>query len=148
MSEEEDIGQLDITDEMIAEGRSYTGVMPDDMPKFMAKIILGIDLFSLRVGQLACWLTVPVFVAMFIEVVGRHFFASPTFWAYDISRMFAGSMFMLGAGYALSKGVHIRADFIYRYWSVWSHATLDLILYLLSYLTGFIASSLSRFHFP
>ena len=26
MSEEEDIGQLDITDEMIAEGRSYTGV--------------------------------------------------------------------------------------------------------------------------
>ena len=56
MSEEEDVGQLDITDEMIAEGRSYTGVMPDDMPKFMAKIILGIDLFSLRVGQFACWL--------------------------------------------------------------------------------------------
>ena len=60
MSEEEDIGQLDITDEMIAEGRSYTGVMPDDMPKIMAKIILSIDLFSLRVGQIACWLTVPV----------------------------------------------------------------------------------------
>ena len=40
MSEEEDIGQLDITDEMIAEGRSYNGVMPDDMPKLMAKIIL------------------------------------------------------------------------------------------------------------
>jgi len=36
--------KLDITDEMIAEGRSYSGVMPDDMPKFMAKIILGIDL--------------------------------------------------------------------------------------------------------
>ena len=40
MSEEEDIGQLDITDEMIAEGRSYTGVMPDDMPKMMARTIL------------------------------------------------------------------------------------------------------------
>ena len=40
MSEEEDIGQLDITDEMIAEGRSYNGVMPDDMPKLMAKIIM------------------------------------------------------------------------------------------------------------
>ena len=52
MSEEEDIGQLDITDEMIAEGRSYTGVMPDDMPKLMAKTILSIDLFSLRVGRL------------------------------------------------------------------------------------------------
>ena len=141
MSEEEEPGQLDITDEMIAEGRSYSGVMPDDMPKFMAKIILGIDLFSLRVGQFACWLTVPVFVAMFIEVVGRHFFASPTFWAYDISRMFAGAMFMLGAGYALSKGVHIRADFMYRNWSIRTQATIDLTLYILFYFPGLIGAS-------
>ena len=78
MSEEEDIGQLDITDEMIAEGRSYNGVMPDDMPKLMAKIILSIDLFSLRVGQLACWLTVPVFTAMFIEAVSYTHLTLPT----------------------------------------------------------------------
>ena len=141
MSEEEDVGQLDITDEMIAEGRSYNGVMPDAMPKLMAKIILSIDLFSLRVGQLACWLTVPVFTAMFIEVVGRHFFGSPTMWAYDISRMFAGAMFMLGAGYALSKGIHIRADFMYRNWSVKTQATIDLTLYILFYFPGLIGAS-------
>ena len=35
-------------------------------------------------------------------------------WAYDMSRFFYGALFMLGAGYALSKGVHIRADFLYR----------------------------------
>ena len=105
MPQDEDIGELDITDEMIAEGRSYSGVMPDDMPKIMSRIILGIDWFSLKVGQIACWLTVPVFLSMFIEVTGRHFFGSPTMWAYDISRMGAGAMFMLGAGYALSKGV-------------------------------------------
>lgn len=141
MSEEEEPGQLDITDEMIAEGRSYTGVMPDDMPKYMAKTILGIDLFSLRVGLIACWLTVPVFVSMFYEVVARHFFSSPTFWAYDISRMFAGAMFMLGAGYALSKGVHIRADFMYRNWSIRTQATIDLTLYILFYFPGLIGAS-------
>ena len=141
MSEEEEPGQLDITDEMIAEGRSYTGVMPDDMPKYMAKTILGIDLFSLRVGLIACWLTVPVFVSMFYEVVARHFFSSPAFWAYDISRMFAGAMFMLGAGYALSKGVHIRADFMYRNWSIRTQATIDLTLYILFYFPGLIGAS-------
>jgi len=141
MSEEEEPGQLDITDEMIAEGRSYTGVMPDDMPKYMAKTILGIDLFSLRVGLIACWLTVPVFVSMFYEVVARHFFSSPTFWAYDISRMFAGAMFMLGAGYALSKGVHIRADFMYRNWSIRTQATIDLTLYIVFYFPGLIGAS-------
>ena len=38
----------------------------------------------------------------------------PTMWAYDMSRFMYGALFMLGAGYALSKGVHIRADFLYR----------------------------------
>ena len=141
MSEEEDIGQLDITDEMIAEGRSYTGVMPDDMPKMMARTILSIDLFSLRVGQIACWLTVPVFLSMFIEVTGRHFFGAPTMWAYDISRMGAGAMFMLGAGYALSKGVHIRADFMYRDWSVRTQAIIDLSLYILFYFPGIMGAA-------
>ena len=37
-SEEEVSGDLDTTDEMIAEGRSYTGVMPDDMPKMLSLI--------------------------------------------------------------------------------------------------------------
>ena len=78
MPEEEDYSQLDVTDEMIAEGRSYTGVMPDDMPKMMARTIISIDWFSLRVGQIACWITVPVFLSMFIEVTGRHFFGSTT----------------------------------------------------------------------
>ena len=136
MSEEEDYSQLDTTDEMVAEGRSYTGVMPDDMPKYMAKTILGIDLLNLRIGQIACWLTVPVFASMFYEVVARHFFNAPTMWAYDISRMFAGAMFMLGAGYALSKGVHIRADFMYRKWSIRRQASIDLALYLLFYFPG------------
>jgi TRAP-type mannitol/chloroaromatic compound transport system permease small subunit len=136
MSEEEDYSQLDTTDEMVAEGRSYTGVMPDDMPKYMAKIILGIDLFNLRVGQIACWLTVPVFASMFYGIIARHFFNAPTMWAYDISRMFAGAMFMLGAGYALSKGVHIRADFMYRKWSIRRQASIDLALYLLFYFPG------------
>ena len=141
MSEEEDYSQLDTTDEMVAEGRSYTGVMPDDMPKYMAKTILGIDLFNLRVGQIACWLTVPVFASMFYEVIARHFFNAPTMWAYDISRMFAGAMFMLGAGYALSKGVHIRSDFMYRKWSVRRQASIDLALYLLFYFPGLIGAA-------
>ena len=136
MSDDEDYSQLDTTDEMVAEGRTYTGVMPEDMPKYMAKTIHGIDLFNLRVGQIACWLTVPEFASMFYEVIARHCFNAPTMWAYDISRMFAGAMFMLGAGYALSKGVHIRADFMYRKWSIRRQASIDLALYLLFYFPG------------
>ena len=49
--------------------------------------------------------------------------------AYDISRMIAGVLFMGAAGYGLMRGVHIRADFLYRNWSNKTQATVDATLY-------------------
>jgi TRAP-type mannitol/chloroaromatic compound transport system permease small subunit len=65
-------------------------------------------------------------------------FLAPTMWAYDISRMFYGAMFMLGAGYALMRGVHIRADFLYRNWSARAQGTVDTILYLVLFFPGML----------
>jgi len=46
---------------------------------------------------------------------------------------------MLGAGYALSKGVHIRADFLYRNFKVKTQGLIDFWLYLLFYFPGLLA---------
>ncbi|MEE2718044.1 MAG: TRAP transporter small permease subunit [SAR324 cluster bacterium] len=129
--------KLEITDELIAERRGDpSGKLPDDMPGWMAKAITRIDRFSLWVGRLVCWLTLPLFGSMAYEVIARYAFVAPTMWAYDISRMLAGALFMLGAGYALSKGVHIRADFIYRNWSEKTQGSVDLFLYVFFYFPG------------
>tara|TARA_B110000090_G_scaffold154732_1_gene169888 strand:- start:436 stop:2436 length:2001 start_codon:yes stop_codon:yes gene_type:complete len=40
---------------------------------------------------------------------------------------------MAASGYALMRGVHIRADFIYRNWHERTQATVDAVLYLLFY---------------
>ena len=34
--------------------------MPDDMPKWMASLITKIDLFSKWVGNIVCWITIPL----------------------------------------------------------------------------------------
>ena len=47
-------------------------------------------------------------------------------------------LFMLGAGYALSRGVHIRADFLYRNWSARTQGIVDMVLYLTLYFTGMV----------
>ena len=47
--------------------------------------------------------------------------------------MIGGVLFMGAAGYALMRGVHIRADFIFRNWSLKTQATVDATLYLLFY---------------
>ena len=99
--------KLDISDEMIAERRGGSGRMPSDMPSWMAHSITKIDKFSKWIGNTVCWITVPLFFAMTYEVLARKLFNAPTMWAYDMSRFLYGALFMLGAGYALSKGVHI-----------------------------------------
>ena len=130
--------KLDISDEMIAERRGGSDKMPDDMPSWMANTIIKIDKFSKIVGSIVCWILMPLIFAMTYEVLARKLFLAPTIWAYDISRFLYGALFMLGAAYALSKGVHIRADFLYRNFKTKTQGTIDFWLYLLFYFPGLI----------
>jgi len=130
--------KLDISDEMIAERRGGSGKMPEDMPSWMASTIVNIDKFSKWVGNVVCWILMPLIFAMTYEVLARKLFLAPTIWAYDISRFLYGALFMLGAAYALSKGVHIRADFLYRNFKTKNQGKIDFWLYLLFYFPGLI----------
>ena len=134
----EDSKKLDISEEMIAERRGDIGKMPDEMPSWMAKSIIRIDKFSQWTGNVVCWITVPLIFGMVYEVLARKFFLAPTIWAYDISRFLYGALFMLGAGYALSKGVHIRADFLYRNFKIKTQGIIDFTLYILFYFPGLL----------
>ena len=128
-----------LTDEMIAGRRPDShGHLPEDMPRWMSTTIVAIDTFSKWVGHAVCWATIPLIFVMMYEVFARHYFTAPTMWAYDISRMIYGAMFMVGAGYALSKGVHIRSDFLYRNWSVETQGRIDTALYLICYFPAMI----------
>ena len=128
--------KLDISDEMIAERRGGSEKMPDDMPSWMAYTIIKIDKFSKIVGSIVCWILIPLIFAMTYEVLARKLFLAPTIWAYDISRYLYGALFMLGAGYALSKGVHIRADFLYINFKTKNQGLIYFWLYILFYFPG------------
>ena len=139
--------KLDLSDEMIAERRGGLGKMPDDMPSWMAKAIIRIDKFSKIIGNIVCWILMPLIFAMTYEVLARKLFLAPTIWAYDTSRFLYGALFMLGAGYALSKGVHIRADFLYRNFKIKNQGLIDFWLYLLFYFPGLIVFFYMTFGF-
>lgn len=44
------------------------------------------------------------------EVVSRYGFNAPTIWAFDITFMLHGALFMLTGAYGLQKKVHVRID--------------------------------------
>jgi TRAP-type mannitol/chloroaromatic compound transport system permease small subunit len=77
----------------------------------------------------------PLIAVMTWEIVARTV-AQPTFWAYDLSYMLYGALFMLGSAYTLYRGSHIRTDFLYQTWSVRTQATVDALCYLLLFFPG------------
>ena len=145
---EVDISQLDISDEMIAERKLLDiNNLPDDMSSWMQRAIYLINTLNTQVGRIACLLLLPAGIAMVYEVIARKLFVAPTAWAYDVSRMTIGAMFMLGAGYGLMRGIHIRADFIYRNWQPKTQAVVDLTLYFLFFFPGMIMFFLISFEY-
>lgn len=164
MAEEVIPDDLDTTDESIAERRNEkAGYTPEDMTSWQRPITATIDIINEWAGRLTCLLLVPLIFAMVFEVVSRKAFAiftdygmnefareiglGPTLWVYDTSRMLGGVIFMAAAAYALMRGVHIRADFIYRNWTPKTQATVDAALYLLFYFPAMLFFFWSAFDY-
>ena len=126
-------------DELLAEGHGGPGVpLPDDMHPAVRAIVDLIEHFSNWQGRIVALFVVPIIGAMVYEVVARKLFIAPTLWAYDVSRMLYGTSFMLGAAYVLMRGLHIRADFLYRGFSVKTQGWVDLILYVTLFMPGML----------
>jgi len=155
MAEEVNPDDLEIADELIAERRAEApGETPEDMTAWQRPITAVIDVVNYRVGQIIALLLVPLIAVVVFEVISRNSFSilqnagfedlarslnlGPTLWVYDTSRMIAGVLFMAAAGYGLMRGVHIRADFLYRFWSDKTQATVDATLYLLLFIPSMI----------
>ena len=155
MAEEVVPDDLEIADELIAERRTdKPGETPEDMTPWQRPITRWIDLINDWAGKILCLLMVPLIGVIVIEVFSRNAFGimasngwddaaralglGPTMFAYDISRMISGVLFMGAAGYGLMRGVHIRADFLYRNWSDKTQATVDAMLYMAFFIPSMI----------
>ena len=106
------------------------------------RIVRSIDRFTDTTGTWVAWLNVPLVLAVSYEVIARYAFESPTIWSFDVTYMLYGTIFMLGAAYALHKGAHIRTDFFFEKWSIRTRGVIDSIAYV-----GFFFPSLAFFLF-
>lgn len=96
-----------------------------------SRALIGIDKLSTLVGQAGSWAIIVLTLAIVYDVSARRFFRAPTTWAYDVSYMLYGALFMLAGAYALSRNGHVRGDFLYRNFKPTLQAKFDLALYIL-----------------
>jgi TRAP-type mannitol/chloroaromatic compound transport system permease small subunit len=97
------------------------------------------DTLSAWVAKAFAWCVMVMVLGVSYEVFVRYVLRQPTVWAFDISYMMYGTLFMLGGAYALSRDAHVRADIFYRLMSERAQAALELALYFLFFFPGVLA---------
>ena len=97
-----------------------------------------IDKFTDTTGVWIAWLNVPLVLAVAYEVIARYLFNAPTIWSFDVTYMLYGTIFMLGAAYALHKGAHIRTDFFYETWTDRTRGVVDSISYIVFFFPSIV----------
>ena len=98
------------------------------------RAIRTLDRFTLWIGHVCALLVVPLVLANTIEVFMRYVLGRPTNWAMETTVMSYGSLFMLGAAYALLKGAHVRTDMLWEKFSDRTKGVIDSIAFALLFL--------------
>ena len=98
-----------------------------------------IDRMSAWIGKAFAWCILILCLATTYEVFVRYVLRAPTSWAFDISYIMYGTLFMMGGAYALSRNAHVRGDFVYRLWPPRVQAGIEFVLYFIFFFPGVLA---------
>lgn len=105
----------------------------------MIRCIMFADRLSAWFGKAFAWTILVMTFGVAYEVFVRYVLNAPTTWSLDVSFIMYGTLFMMGGAYTLSRGGHVRGDFIYRLWSPRTQAKVELVLYFLFFFPGVLA---------
>lgn len=99
-----------------------------------------IDKISIFCGKVARISIFALMGVMLYEVIARYFFGAPTSWSNELGAIIFGFYFLIGSGYTLLKGGHVRMDILYANWSSRTKAWVNVFTFFLTgvYLVTFL----------
>ena len=102
-------------------------------------LLHGIDQLSKSVGHAFAWCIVVLTLGTSYEVFVRYILDDPTGWAFDMSSILYGGLFLMSGAYALSRGSHVRGDIFYRLMPKRVQASIELVLFITFFYPGILA---------
>ena len=111
------------------------------------RILLGIDQFSRSVGHAFAWLIIVLTFGTSYEVFVRYALNNPTSWAFDMSYILYGGLFIMSGAYALSRNSHVRGDVFYRLWPIRWQAGVELVLYFIFFFPGVTSLMIAGYYY-
>lgn len=92
------------------------------------------DATSRAVGKVVMFLIFGMIAILLYETVSRTFFNTPHIWSVESAQFVMAAYYLLGGGYSLLIGSHVRMDLLYNNWSAKKKAVVDAITFFLALL--------------
>jgi TRAP-type mannitol/chloroaromatic compound transport system permease small subunit len=105
----------------------------------LQNLLLTIDRFSMAVGHAFAWCILILTLGTSYEVFMRYVMNNPTSWAFDMSYILYGGLFIMSGAYALSRNAHVRGDVLFRLLRPRVQAGIELVLYFIFFYPGVTA---------
>lgn len=86
------------------------------------------DRLSKYASDISRWLLPALMLVIVFDVLMRYAFDAPTQWAFHISYMLGGSMFIFATAYVLSIDRHVRVDMLRKKMSDRTQLIVELVL--------------------
>lgn len=99
------------------------------MFKYAEAYVRAIERINERLGGFISMVVLAMIFIFIYEAVARYVFNTATIWVIELGGFFLGGYFILGGGYTLLRGGHVRMDALYERWSPRRRAIMDIVTF-------------------
>jgi len=119
------------------------------LPQAIKTFVRYVDALNKIVGRFSMYLVFLMMGILLFASISRTLFDVPYIWAVEMSQFTMAAYYMLGGGFSLYLGAHVRMDVLYGRWSPRQKASVDLVtvLCLIFYLVILLAGGISSTHY-
>ncbi len=116
------------------------------MPKPIKLFVKYVDAVNRVFGLIAMYLVYAMIGILFYSTISKNFF-DPSLWTLEMAQFAMVTYYLLGGGYSMQTGDHVRMDLLYSRWSDRTKAIVDavtvlfLFFYMVLLLFGGISST-------
>ncbi|MFN2355124.1 MAG: TRAP transporter small permease subunit [Desulfopila sp.] len=118
------------------------------MPDAIKTYVRYVEALNRMLGKFAMYLVFAMMGILLFSTVSRTIFNVPHIWAIEMAQFTMAAYYLLGGGFSMMLGAHVRMDVLYGKWSPKKRAITDaitifcMIFYLVVLLIGGLSSTI------
>jgi TRAP-type mannitol/chloroaromatic compound transport system permease small subunit len=118
------------------------------LPNAIKVYVRYVETLNRIIGKFAMYLVFAMMGILLFSSISRTVFNVPHIWAIEMAQFTMAAYYLLGGGFSMMLGAHVRMDVLYGNWSPKRRAVTDaitifcLIFYLVVLLIGGLSSTM------